>query len=335
MSDVKEAEVVLPDDDGDGQQLDRVDVPGALEEAQINAQVATAKRYPRSITKFRKTLKEYVTATPQIAEKMYYSIPRGKNEDGSKKFIEGESVRLAEAAVAAWQNTRSGGMVVGADATHVTCRGFCHDLENNNFVAFEVRRRITGASGKRFNEDMITVTGAAGAKIAWRNSVFGVIPRIFIREGYNMARACAAGALKSVGEARKEAVEWWKTIGGKQEELLAILGKPGIDDLNIDDLLRLKGLRTALEEGETTLEAIRADLKVSGNTVVATPGSISPDAVKAGTAEGQNNAPPPGSKEAKAARAEPEKKAEPPKADPEPGSPADDPGVAEAASLFD
>jgi hypothetical protein len=261
--------------DGDARQLEVIDDATAIdphERALIDMQVATAKRYPRSITQFRKTLKEYVTATPKIAEKMYYSLPRGKNKDGSKKFVEGPSVRLAEAALAAWKNTRSGGRTGLADATHVQSQGFCHDLENNNYVAFEVRRRITGEGG-RFNEDMITVTGAAASKIAWRNAIFGVIPRVFINEGEQLARACAAGALKSIDQARKDALEWWAGLASttKPEQLLAILGKPGIDDVTVDDLLRLKGLRTAIEDGETTVADLLAELKGAGRPQATTP----------------------------------------------------------------
>jgi hypothetical protein len=244
--------------DGDARQLEVIDDATAIdphERALIDMQVATAKRYPRSITAFRKTLKEYVTATPEIAEQMFYSLPRGRSESGAKKFVEGPSVRLAEAAVAAWKNTRSGGRPTTADNTHVTCQGFCHDLENNNYVAFEVKRRITDSKGRRYNEDMITVTGAAGTKIAWRNSIFGVVPRAFIEEGYQLARACAAGALKSIDQARKDAVAWWTGLEAKPTEaqLLTILGRPGMDDVSLDDLLRLKGLRTAIQDGETTV----------------------------------------------------------------------------------
>lgn len=242
-------------------------------------QVSTAKKYPRSLAKFRQTLKDLAGATPEIALTMNYRLPRGKEGDGSAKFIEGPSVRLAEAAICAWGNTRSGALVVGADATHVMARGFCHDLENNNFVAFEVKRKILDRSGRRYNEDMITVTGAAASKIVWRNSVFGVIPRSEIEAARIYAKGVAAQTIKSVEQSRADALEWWTKSGGTVSQLCALFNKKGMADFGIEELLNLKSIRTAIEvEGRVTFGELLAQIDVQPTIVV--PAGFSADALR-------------------------------------------------------
>ena len=61
-----------------------------LSRAEIDVQITTAKRYPRSVTAFRREAEEMATLDEETAGSMFYVLPRaGKN-------IEGPSVRLAE-----------------------------------------------------------------------------------------------------------------------------------------------------------------------------------------------------------------------------------------------
>ena len=66
--------------------------------AQVNTQVATAKQYPRNIKQIIATVTDYVTMDLETAASCTYSKPQGG------KFIEGESIRLAEIMAAEWGN---------------------------------------------------------------------------------------------------------------------------------------------------------------------------------------------------------------------------------------
>ena len=79
-----------------------------MERAQIDVQISTANRYPRSLTKFNERAKSMVSVDLETAESCIYRRPVGK-EGGSMKYVEGESIRLAEIVVAVNPLGASGG----------------------------------------------------------------------------------------------------------------------------------------------------------------------------------------------------------------------------------
>jgi hypothetical protein len=70
----------------------------------------------------------------------------------------------------------------------VTAQGVCHDLQSNTFIAYEVRRRITGKGDRKYSDDMIGVTGNAASSIALRNAILKIIPKVFWDGIYQAAR---------------------------------------------------------------------------------------------------------------------------------------------------
>src|SRR5678816_4803120 len=99
---------------------------------------------------------------------MFYSLPRGGRN------IVGPSVRFAEVVASSWGNIRSGARIIDIDDKFITAQGQCFDLEKNICVQVEVKRRITKKDGKRYDDDMIGVTGNAACSISLRNAVFKV-----------------------------------------------------------------------------------------------------------------------------------------------------------------
>src|SRR4051812_48501652 len=69
--------------------------------AEVDIQISTAKRYPRSIRNFKQQALEMATFDEETAEGCFYSLPRGG------KPIEGPSARLAEIVLSAWGNVRA------------------------------------------------------------------------------------------------------------------------------------------------------------------------------------------------------------------------------------
>jgi hypothetical protein len=233
--------------------LDLVHGVGALEavdRASIDIQVSTAKKYPRSVTKALREAKELATLDEHTAASMFYSLPR------SSKTIEGPSARLAEILAYSWGNLRADADIVAEDRTHVTAMGTCFDLEKNVAVRVRVKRRITDKQGRRYNEDMIGVTSNAAISIALRNAVFKVIPQAFAQRIYQAARKASIGEAGTMGQKRQSALEWFQKAGVRPEQVYALLGVGGLDDIGVDELITLTGLVNAIRDGETSVEQV-------------------------------------------------------------------------------
>lgn len=219
----------------------------ALERAQIDQQVATAKAYPRSLQSFKETATSMATIDVETAESMTYAIPR----DG--KVVEGPSVRLAEIAGSCWGNTRYGARVIEIGDEFLTARGMCIDLERNVAIEIDIRRSITGKKG-RFNANMIQTVGQAACAIALRNAIFKVVPMAFIKPIMEQAKKVAAGDVKSLNQRRDAALLWFKEKGVKPEQVLGLLGVQGKDDVTLAHIAQMSAIRTSIKDGEATLE---------------------------------------------------------------------------------
>lgn len=224
-----------------------------LNKSEIDMQIATAHKYPRSIKRFRNNVQDMVTISEAVAQECIYAIPR----DG--KVIEGPSARFAEVVASAWGNSRAGARVVSDQGDFVTAQGVFHDLEQNVAITYEVQRRITNKSGKRFSPDMIGVTANAACSIALRNAILKGIPKAFWSDMYAGARQCAMGDVKTLPTRRAEAFKLLMGYGISKEQVFAKLGIPGEEDIGQEELVILRGIVTAIKEGDTTPEQAFAE----------------------------------------------------------------------------
>ena len=220
----------------------------AISRAELDSQITTARAYPRSVRKFIDECMEMACLNEEIAEACIYALPRGG------KSIEGPSARLAEIVTSAWGNCRAGARVVEEGREFITAQGVFHDLERNVQITIEVRRRITNKYGKRFDSDMIGVTGNAACSIALRNAVFKGISKAFWEPIYKAARRAAVGDAKTLASKRADALAYLQKRGATEEQVLATLDVKGVEDIGLDELVVLKGLATAIKEGDTTVE---------------------------------------------------------------------------------
>jgi hypothetical protein len=225
-----------------------------LNKSEIDMQIATAHKYPRSIAQFRRDVMDMVTISEQVAQECIYALPR----DG--KMIEGPSARFAEVVASAWGNGRAGARVVNDQGDFVTAQGVFHDLQKNVAITYEVQRRITNKSGKRFSPDMIGVTANAACSIALRNAILKGVPKAFWSDMYEGARKTAMGDVKTLPTRRAEAFKALLNYGITKEQVLAKLGLTGEADIGQEQLLALRGILTAIKDGDTTPElAFAAD----------------------------------------------------------------------------
>ena len=135
-----------------------------LNKSEIDQQIATAHKYPRSIKRFRDEAQAMVTLNEKVASECIYALPR------DNKVIEGPSARFAEVVASAWGNSRAGARVVSDQGDFVTAQGVFHDLERNVAITYEVQRRIVNKQGVRFKAGMIGVTANAACSVALRNA---------------------------------------------------------------------------------------------------------------------------------------------------------------------
>lgn len=254
---------------------------GAISDAraEIDSQVATAKKYPRSAHEFLQRCEQLATLSEDVAAGCMFALPRGKDDSGRAKMIEGPSARLAEIVANSWGNCRAAGRVVGEEAEHVVAQGVFHDLERNVAIQVDVRRRITDKNGRRYTSDMIVVTGNAAVSIALRNAIFRGVPKALWWGIYLKARQAAVGDAKTLSARRATAFEMLAKMGATKEQVLALLGKKGPDDVDLDDLAVLKGIVTSIRDGDSTVDEVFA-AKVTTLQPSATAG-----ASKAGGAE--------------------------------------------------
>lgn len=226
----------------------------AVERANVDSQVATAKQYPRDIARSINNSIAMATLDYQTAQSCGYALPRGG------KPITGPSVHLAKLIVSNWGNIRAEAKVVQITDKQVISRGTCWDLENNVATAFEVRRSIVGKNGKRFSDDMITVTGNAANSIAYRNAVFSVIPKTVTDKVYQAAQHFITGDLsdeEKIVARRKKCIDFFKDeYGISEEEVVMLCGKQTVNQIKADQIALLLGITQSLKDGDTTVEEL-------------------------------------------------------------------------------
>lgn len=224
----------------------------AVERANVDSQVATAKRYPRNIKRSIDNSIVMATMDSETAQSCGYALPRGGRP------ITGPSVHLAKIVVSNWGNMRTEAKVVQITDKQIISRGTCWDLEANVASAFEVRRSIVDSKGKRYSDDMITVTGNAANSIAYRNAVFSVVPKAVVDKVYKAAQRFITGDLsdeEKLIKRRTDAINHFNEEWGITEaEVIRLCGKQTVNQIRANEIALLLGMAQSLKDGDTTVE---------------------------------------------------------------------------------
>lgn len=244
--------ITTEDDDGFAEIAERPGFSESQIKGEVDVQISTAKRFPRSMKVFLAKAESMATVDEQTAGDCFYSLPPRRG--GNDKPIEGPSVRFAEIIAASWGNMRVQSQVVDDDGKFITAQGRCWDLENNVAVAVDVRRKITTKEGKRFSDDMINTTANAACSIAFRNAVMKVVPMALSRAIYTKARQVAIGDATTLVTRRASMIEYFRKMSISPEQVCIAVQKASVDDITVDDLATLKGMTTAIKDGELSLD---------------------------------------------------------------------------------
>lgn len=231
----------------------------AIERANIDSQVATAKQYPRTIRRCIDDSIVIATMNQETAQACGYALPRGG------KLITGPSVHLAKIIVSNWGNIRTEAKVVQVTDKQVISRGTCWDLEKNVASAFEVRRSIVDSKGRRFTEDMITVTGNAANSIAYRNSVFAVVPQAITNRVYEAAQKFITGDLSDADKLLKKRTAIVNSFKNdyaiSEEEVVKLCGKQTVNQINASEISTLIGILQSLKDGDTSVDNLMKPIR--------------------------------------------------------------------------
>lgn len=227
-------------------QVSNAESLAALTRSEIDVQIATAKQYPRNLARVLGNIETLATMDEDVAGSCFYTLRR------QGKVIEGPSVRMAEIIASSWGNLRVQARIIGNDGKMITAQGVCHDLESNYAVSSEVKRRITDKNGHTFSEDMQVVTGNAACAIAMRNALFKVVPAALVKKVIDKAKKVSLGESMTLETSRAKMLQYFKTIGVEEKQILDYLSIEKVDEINIDMVVELRGLANAIKEGTTT-----------------------------------------------------------------------------------
>jgi hypothetical protein len=228
-----------------------------LNKGELEMQMEFARKFPRSMDRVLKTLKDRTCYNQAIALEMSYSLPRGG------KQITGASSRFAEILAASWGNNMSMCRVVGADDEWVRAQGIYFDCESNYRHGREVARRITDKDNRRFNQDMIGVTGNAAASIAFRNAVLNGIGKGVWYPTYLESQRVAVGTAESVVKERDAILTWAKQAGVTGDMLFSTLQVQGVQDIIGEKFLALKIMQKEIMSGEKSLDEVFGALETA------------------------------------------------------------------------
>jgi hypothetical protein len=224
-----------------------------MERAQIDMQIATAKKYPRIVATVKQEIIDLATLDEETASSCFYTLKRGD------KVIQGPSIRLGEIAFSCWGNIRGGTRiaetVVDGAMPHVVVQSVAHDLQKNTCITMEKRRRIFKKRSKGApDEDDVNLAVNACSSIALRDAIFRVIPKTIINPALAAAMKKAIGDPKSLVTKRFSVVSRLKQMGVSEERILAAVECAKVEDIDADRLANLIGLGTAIRDSEMTVE---------------------------------------------------------------------------------
>lgn len=221
----------------------------AITRAEVDIQIATAHQFPRSMQTFKRRAVEMATLDEDTAASCIYSRPVGGG-----KFAEGLSVRTAEIVGACYGNLRVGAMIVEQTERYVTARGFAHDLESNFASSCEVIESTVKKDGKPYDERMRVVIAKACLAKARRDATFQVVPKALCKPIEIAARAVAIGDASTLASRRDAVMGWISKLGIESSRVFAALGIVGPDEIGLEQLATLTGIKTAIKDGDVTVD---------------------------------------------------------------------------------
>lgn len=226
----------------------------AQHRAEYDIQISTAKNFPRELTRVKDNSIAICTLDRETAESCRYALPRGG------KTISGASVHMARIIAQQYGNLRVNSGVRMVSEKEIICEAVAFDLESNYAVKTEVRRKIVDKYGKRYNDDMVVMTGNAGNAIAYRNAVFSVVPKSIIDACYKAAQGMITGDVSDDTKLIKKRTEIIQKMKDaykvSEDQILKAINLRSINQVKAEQIADLIAIGQAIKDGDTTVESI-------------------------------------------------------------------------------
>lgn len=223
--------------------------------AETDLQISTAKMYPRNVQHALQAMHDYLDMSDELAGACNYTLKR-KNRSNEIVLIEGPSIRFMEMLSQCWGNCRVGARPMAEERNFVTAQGVFHDLERNVQITREVRRPIVSRKGKRYGQDMISVTTQAACSIAYRNAVAAGIPQPLWDPLYQKARKLSVGS-GDFGDRRDRMLKFFSEEFAIDEAgALKILGLAELGHIRPAHLPTMRGIVQSLRDGQTSVDEL-------------------------------------------------------------------------------
>ncbi|GAA4849517.1 hypothetical protein GCM10023403_10300 [Pseudonocardia benzenivorans] len=221
--------------------------------AEVYYRLAAAKEMPRDEARAYEQMRK-ACANPALAEKAFYSVPKGSGGDKAT----GPSVHLARELARIWQNIDYGVVELRRDDEfgQSEMQAFALDLETNTRPSYLFiqphRRDLTGGRSKNLTsvQDVYESNANAGARRV-REAIFNVLPAAFVAEAQAICRATAEqGDGKPIEQRRAAVIRAFKaSFGITEQQLVARLGRSS-DRWDAQDVTDLEVLGRSLKAGE-------------------------------------------------------------------------------------
>jgi hypothetical protein len=217
----------------------------SLAAAVLDKRIATAKQWPRSVSRFKQEAIELLQSDVETALSAEYSKPVG---GGS---VRGPSVRLTEIASLCWGNIEIEISDPIISETSVTVQAMAWDLERNIRMPGIATTSIINKQGVRYPQHLIETTISAAASKARRNATLAVIPRAYINDLLAAAKLVANKNQKPLEQVRSEMLEYFaRSFKVESAQVFGYLSVNGVDDIKLEHIDELRAVATAIKEGE-------------------------------------------------------------------------------------
>lgn len=229
-----------------------IEVFEAQERASIDSQVATAKKYPRSLRRVLDNSIVIATMNKETALSCRYAKPVGG------KTINGPSVHLARIICQQYGNIRIQQRIKAVEHRTVVAEAIAFDMETNYAVSVEARRSIIDRQGHRFNDSTVETNAMAILAIAERNAILKVIPKSIIDHVYNEAFKFAYGDLSDKAKLLKERnrifIIFKDTYAMSESDVIKCIGLNTKESVTAENIADLTGILQSLKDKEITVE---------------------------------------------------------------------------------
>ncbi|MBV5282200.1 MAG: hypothetical protein JZU53_07165 [Paludibacter sp.] len=257
-------EVTIQDEDIEVIETTGVDIFEAQERASINSQIATARKFPRTLKRVLNESIVIATFNKETALTCRYAKPVGT------KTINGASVHLARIICQQYGNIRVQQRIKSIEHKVIVAEAVAFDLETNYAVCVEARRSIIKRDGTRYDDSTIETNAMAVMAIAERNAIFKIIPKSIIDIVYAEAFKFAYGDLSDNAMLLKERNRIFNvfknTYAMSEQDVIKCIGLNTKEAVTAENIADLQGYLQSLKDKEFTVEDL-----LKRNTVKPTP----------------------------------------------------------------